>query len=381
MSKWAKGLDGFINIVRPLGLVDYESDRISFDEFDWGDDGVAEVEDLSQVKKGPGPLSTKNGTPFVLYIKDHGRRVAEVLAGDIQNSRRVHLTYCNVLERMEREGRFSRYHLKNNPDGNFVISGTNEYGTKEIEGEIKLWVCQQCLKELNYDNFTSLTRKPERDKYVQSPFDYDRFFSIYSSMFPRLKNSPRSATASAGYSSDWKEVSRKVRESVKYVCQECKVDLNKPQHQRLLHVHHVNGVKSDNSLSNLRPLCVTCHKKQPSHGQMYASKEDENLLTKLRQQQGLMPDESVPRYARIQEMVKMIDPALEQPFLKLVHRFSYHDVIVPIEIYDGDEFVFEATFGFEKPRLAVASRVSDSEKSAAESMGWTLLSYEDAMNY
>ena len=68
MSKWAKGLDGFINIVRPIGLVDYESDRISFDEFDWGDDGVAEVEDLSQVNKGPGPLSTKNGTPFVLYI-------------------------------------------------------------------------------------------------------------------------------------------------------------------------------------------------------------------------------------------------------------------------------------------------------------------------
>jgi hypothetical protein len=36
----------------------------------------------------------------------------------------------------------------------------------------------------------------------------------------------------------------------------------------LLHVHHINGVKSDNSEMNLRVLCQYCHGEQPNHEHM-----------------------------------------------------------------------------------------------------------------
>jgi hypothetical protein len=33
-------------------------------------------------------------------------------------------------------------------------------------------------------------------------------------------------------------------------------------------VHHINGLKSDDSPENLRVLCIGCHAEQPSHGHM-----------------------------------------------------------------------------------------------------------------
>lgn len=44
------------------------------------------------------------------------------------------------------------------------------------------------------------------------------------------------------------------------------VDLSLYKH--LLDTHHINGVKTDNSDSNLRALCKECHSLEPKHEHM-----------------------------------------------------------------------------------------------------------------
>jgi Cu2+-containing amine oxidase len=49
----------------------------------------------------------------------------------------------------------------------------------------------------------------------------------------------------------------------------------------------VNGVKSDNSITNLKVLCVECHSEQPNHGHIKANKLREILeIRRLKSQNG-----------------------------------------------------------------------------------------------
>ncbi|WPU32705.1 HNH endonuclease [Pseudoalteromonas piscicida] len=65
-----------------------------------------------------------------------------------------------------------------------------------------------------------------------------------------------------------------------YTCEQCGVELS--QYKRLLHTHHINGVKTDNSISNLRALCLDCHKKQPKHEHMHVTHNDQLIINQLR---------------------------------------------------------------------------------------------------
>ncbi len=59
-----------------------------------------------------------------------------------------------------------------------------------------------------------------------------------------------------GYTRDWREISRRVRQEKNYTCEKCGV---KTEEHMFMHVHHINGVKTDNSNGNLQCLCVRCH--------------------------------------------------------------------------------------------------------------------------
>lgn len=61
------------------------------------------------------------------------------------------------------------------------------------------------------------------------------------------------------YSHDWKKIARAIRKRDNYTCQKCETPF--PKSSKLLHVHHLDGKKFNNSDSNLITLCASCHPK------------------------------------------------------------------------------------------------------------------------
>lgn len=61
------------------------------------------------------------------------------------------------------------------------------------------------------------------------------------------------------YAYDWKRVMRIVRKRDNYTCQICRVQF--PKTSKILHVHHMDGNKLNNALTNLVTVCASCHPK------------------------------------------------------------------------------------------------------------------------
>ena len=237
---------------------------------------------LDEVEKLENGLLTYRGEQVLLYIKDT-RQERETLLYDAEKARRFHVADCETLDRMRHEHRFERYVVTNRRDGLFLVDAlASEDGTIE-EMEAPLKVCRNCLKKLNYDDYEHKSYREKKKEWRS--FDIGKFFEKYSSYFRSKPKYTDKTAPKSDYTDDWDVVSKKIREARGWKCGECKVSLK--EHRRLLHVHHYNGVRADNSPTNLRVVCALCHKAQPAHGRMYVAPEHEALIMRLRSEQGL----------------------------------------------------------------------------------------------
>lgn len=267
-----------------------------------------------------GVLPTYEGRQVVLYIKDHS-----YVRGSISNfdrtiedpaqGNKIHVAFCRTLEEMVRLNRFERYVVCNNITGDFEIQGPAGQ-----PANVKLHVCKNCLSLLNYQGARddiSLRNK------LAVNFNYNEFFKTYSSSF---KHKPKGmANDDVGYSADWEEISRTLREKANYTCSDCQVNLM--QNQSLCHVHHINGVKNDNSPANLEVLCADCHRKR--HGSaMYVRHQDIKTINRLRKQQSLMQ-------GGWEEALELADPAVHGELLILQQR-GYSTPEIGYEVVGND---------------------------------------------
>jgi len=221
-------------------------------------------------------IASYKGRQVLLYIPDHGSSLDKVIKDPTQG-RRFHVSWCATMEDMLNKKRIDRYTATNDLSGNFTISGSRYYRGPVEQADVPLRVCMNCLRKLNYKGYRT-TRNPSA---IFQNFSIPEFFETYSSFFKFVPRSFR--IDQQKYSEDWKDISRRARETVNYICQGCKIDLN--SHRHILHVHHINGVKGDNSPANLKPLCADCHRKEPLHEHIHVNREDMEIITKLRKQQ------------------------------------------------------------------------------------------------
>lgn len=242
---------------------------------------------VNQIQDVNGLLSHV-GRQVILYIKDHtfeSNPIMAVLQKDGSKGRKFHITDCKTLKQMRANKRFDRYVVTINTTGYFKISARNGYGVIE-EGDVQLNVCQNCLEQLNYKDYKFLNQTNKTN--VVKQFNILEFFEQYSS-FIRYLPSGIAKIKDVTYTDDWEDVSNTYRESVHYICEECGVDLSRSsQTRKLLHVHHINGVKGDNSYDNLKALCFDCHKKQPNHNHMLCKKDYIMKINELRISQGII---------------------------------------------------------------------------------------------
>ncbi|HIF9243909.1 TPA: HNH endonuclease [Photobacterium damselae] len=237
---------------------------------------------LEDVKpQGPGLLSYE-GRQVLLYIRDHGSGVGKALV-DGENGRKYHLADCNVLKDMRQKGRFERYVITNDTSDEFLITGYDKFTQEQIEGTTNLKVCKVCLRQLNYKGYQLGGNKT----LIFRSFRMDEFFSTYSSHFEYLPKR-RDNDVNDGYTNDWTQISSAYKVSGNYTCESCNVVFELYEHKKLLHTHHINGVKSDNRRENLKALCADCHSKQRFHEHMFVSKVDKRTIIMLRKQQSII---------------------------------------------------------------------------------------------
>ncbi len=236
-----------------------------------------EIDDLSKIRPDDDlGVLTYQGRQIVLYIQDHSTRVGDALAHGA-SGRKVHVADCTTLREMKHRGRYERYVATNDASGDFYVTGQDEYG-RRVDGRARLSVCKNCLRMLNYRNYVRNRSRVFRD------FEWAKFFDRYRPHFERLPTR-RAGVFDGGYTPDWDRVSAGYKRERDFQCEQCHVDLSQSRHHRLLHVHHIDGVKTNNDRSNLRALCAICHSDQPGHAHMYVSTEDTALIDRIRRRQ------------------------------------------------------------------------------------------------
>lgn len=171
---------------------------------------------------------------------------------------------------MREKNRFSmRYVVATRTDGRFLL---NVISTGPPRTELhSLSVCQNCLTRLRFDGFTN--HWPEgKKKSAVNGFSLDEFFSRCPKSLHVEHPTHNSDNAPLNsYTPDFDAISSPARAAANWTCNRCGINLSDKAYQKFLHTHHKNGVRSDNTSSNLEVLCVGCHSEEPLHSHIKAA--------------------------------------------------------------------------------------------------------------
>jgi hypothetical protein len=200
----------------------------------------------------------------LLYIRDVH------VFGNQKPEPKYHLSKCATIEKMFQSGRRERYVVSTKTNGNFHLNIIKAH--KAIQDERHLSVCKNCLDCLSFKGFNSQTMNRNRKARFVAEFSPEHFFAVYSRSLHIEKPKYDSDTAPLNeYASNFGELSERLRRENAWRCQKCHRILSDPGHRRFLHVHHVNGVRSDNTRQNLKILCIACHADEANHSHMRKS--------------------------------------------------------------------------------------------------------------
>ncbi|MDN3652311.1 HNH endonuclease signature motif containing protein [Thalassotalea ponticola] len=317
---------------------------------------------LSEITHENGVLNYK-GHQVMLYIPDQGDDIDTVLV-DGSQGRRIHIAECSTIDLMRDTGRFPRYEVTNNTDGDYAVYGTSEQSGEHLEGSADLKVCKNCLSKLNYQGYGGFSGYQKKE--IFNRFNFEEFFKTYSSYFSSLP--PKKSTAVDKYTPDWPTISSRLKSENNHTCEQCGINLS--DYKNLLHVHHVDGVKSNNSIKNLRVVCADCHKKQPNHEHLYIKPDDVVTINRLRREQHKLDT------ANYSQAISYADTALMGLLMKCKQTSLPAPELGLIALHNEVNIPLDLSW----PRKKVAVIINSANAPVLKSKGWNVFSAQEALN-
>tara|TARA_B110000008_G_scaffold165333_1_gene165583 strand:+ start:589 stop:1518 length:930 start_codon:yes stop_codon:yes gene_type:complete len=228
----------------------------------------------------------------ILYIYDYRATQEDLLSESVdKKAPKFHFSWCRTLSEMDKRGKFARYIFSRKKHNKFKVQATErdpamirKLGEHHEMEDVTLYACKNCLNETGYKGYSKDLSAYEKNKHVFD-FNIKEFLdeneaTVSTSRFyleqKRVKFSDETVQPMI-YTDDFPEISRKLRASKDWKCTKCNIDMSR--HKSGLHTHHKNGVKNDNSNSNLQVLCALCHKNIDSdHKGMYVNSRTETYI-------------------------------------------------------------------------------------------------------
>jgi hypothetical protein len=222
--------------------------------------GGIDIKSLDDVRAcQDGTLAFKDRR-VVLYIRD----ISE-FRGYRQTLPKFHVAECRTLQEMRRNQRFGKYVVAARMDGQFQINRIGSATESKLE---RLAVCKNCLDKLQFNGYRHDWAKSRCDAVVET-FTLSDFFRQYPRDIVDSVGAGEESTAPLNdYTGDFGIHAFACKQRAAFRCEKCRLDLSSSNGRRFLHAHHVNGMKPDNSIENLRALCIRCHAEEPNHAHM-----------------------------------------------------------------------------------------------------------------
>ncbi len=190
---------------------------------------------------------------------------------------KYHITNCKTLLEMANNDRFDRYVISTRIDGYFLINLRDVETHKLIKKGVveHLNVCKNCLLKLGYRGY----KNHKEDKNIYHNFNFNDFLKENYTFFKQQPKYNNFNAPQDEYTKDFEQISYSFRAINDWRCSNCGIGLE--NNKEFLDTHHINGIKSDNNLTNLECLCVCCHANKYLHDHMKKSKKYATFINKL----------------------------------------------------------------------------------------------------
>ena len=206
-----------------------------------------DVADVTQEEVNSGAIEFTNDGIFV--NSDGVRRQVFMYKRDyhleLYGTPRAHIRKCEVIDRFS-NGNSVPLYRRANTDVVQVLDMDNGYKNTTVSN---LRICSKCVA-IAQEAFPGMTAA-DFIELLKNQEDYPAETDVEVDIF--------------GYTKDWEIISRGIRETHNFTCENCGLHITDPYDQHFIHVHHKNGRKVDNRESNLQCLCLRCHANIDDH--------------------------------------------------------------------------------------------------------------------